>query len=123
MVKGRKIMAKLRNKYRLVLLNDTHFGEVFSIRLTPMNLLMLLSSVFVTFVLIIYLLISFTPAKRLVPGFGNTNNREAMMELNQRVEDLSRELENKQIKMDALNNMLSDKEKKFDSTSVRPQRN
>jgi uncharacterized coiled-coil protein SlyX len=46
-----------------------------------------------------------------------------MMELNQRVEDLSRELENKQIKMDALNNMLSDKEKKFDSTSVRPQRN
>jgi hypothetical protein len=123
MVKGRKIMAKLRNKYRLVLLNDTHFGEVFSIRLTPMNLLMLLSSVFVTFVLIIYLLISFTPAKRLVPGFGNTSNREAMMELNQRVEDLSRELENKQIKIDALNDMLSDKEKKFDSTSVRPKRN
>jgi hypothetical protein len=119
MSKGRKIMAKLRNKYRLVLLNDTHFGEVFSIRLTPLNLLMLLSSVFLTFILIIYLLISFTPAKRLVPGFGNTNNREAMMELNQRVEDLSRELQNKQIKIDALNDMLSNKEKKFDSTSVR----
>jgi len=123
MVKVRKIMAKLRNKYRLVLLNDTHFGEVFSISLTPMNLLMLLSTVFITFVIIIYLLISFTPAKRLVPGFSNTNSREAMMELNQRVEDLGRELENKQIKIDALNDMLSDKEKKFDSTSVRPGRN
>jgi len=123
MGKGRKIMAKLRNKYRLVLLNDTHFDEVFSIRLTPMNLLMLLSSVFLTFVLIIYLLISFTPAKRLVPGFGSTNNRESMMELNQRMEDLSRELENKQIKIDALSDILSGKEKKFDSTSVRPASN
>jgi hypothetical protein len=123
MSKGRKIMANLRNKYRLVLLNDTHFGEVFSIRLTPMNLLMLLSSVFLAFVLLIYLLISFTPAKRLVPGFGNTNNREAMMEMNQRVEDLSRELENKQIKIDALNDILSEREKKFDSTSVRRSRN
>jgi len=123
MGKGRKIMAKLRNKYRLVLLNDTHFDEVFSIRLTPMNLLMLLSSVFLTFVLIIYLLICFTPAKRLVPGFGSTNNRESMMELNQRMEDLSRELENKQIKIDALSDILSGKEKKFDSTSVRPASN
>ncbi|MFN5217691.1 MAG: hypothetical protein ACK5CL_02900 [Sphingomonadales bacterium] len=123
MGKGRKIMANLRNKYRLVLLNDTHFGEVFSIRLTPMNLLMLLSSVFLAFVLLIYLLISFTPVKRLVPGFGNTNNKEAMMELNQRVEDLSRELENKQIKIDALNDILTDREKKFDSTSFRRGRN
>ncbi|MBM3399009.1 MAG: hypothetical protein FJY15_00410 [Bacteroidetes bacterium] len=123
MGKGRKIMAKLRNKYRLVLLNDTHFDEVFSIRLTPMNLLMLLSSVFLTFVLLIYLLICFTPAKRLVPGFGSTNNRESMMELNQRMEDLSRELENKQIKIDALSDILSGKEKKFDSTSVRPASN
>jgi hypothetical protein len=123
MGKGRKIIAKLRNKYRLVLLNDTHFGEVFSIRLTPMNLLMLLSSVFLTFVLLIYLLISFTPAKRLVPGFGNTNNREAMMELNQRVEDLGRELKNKQLKIDALTDILLEKEKKFDSTSVRRGRN
>ncbi|MEY4002233.1 MAG: hypothetical protein RIT07_275 [Bacteroidota bacterium] len=123
MGKGRKIIAKLRNKYRLVLLNDTHFGEVFSIRLTPLNLLMLLSSVFLTFVLLIYLLISFTPAKRLVPGFGNTNNREAMMELNQRVEDLSRELKNKQLKIDALTDILLEKENKFDSTSARRGRN
>lgn len=123
MGKGRKIIAKLRNKYRLVLLNDTHFGEVFSIRLTPLNLLMLLSTVFLTFVLLIYLLISFTPAKRLVPGFGNTNNREAMMELNQRVEDLSRELKNKQLKIDALSDILLEKENKFDSTSARRGRN
>jgi hypothetical protein len=58
-----------------------------------------------------------------VPGFGNTNNREAMMELNQRVEDLSRELKNKQLKIDALTDILLEKEKKFDSTSVRRGRN
>ena len=116
-------MAKLRNKYRLVLINDTHFGEVFSIRLTPLNLLMLLSSVFLAFTLLIYLIISFTPAKRLVPGIGNEKNREAMLELNQRVEDLSREVKNKQLKIDALNDILSDNVKKFDSVSVRKKNN
>jgi hypothetical protein len=46
-----------------------------------------------------------------------------MMELNQRVEDLGRELKNKQLKIDALTDILLEKEKKFDSTSVRRGRN
>jgi hypothetical protein len=118
MVKASKIMAKLRNKYRLVLLNDSSFGEVFSIRLTPMNVLMLLSSLFVVFVMIIFFLISYTPVRHLVPGYGSSGNREAWMDLNQRVEDLNRDVQNKQIKIDALNDMLQEKDKKFDSTSV-----
>lgn len=39
------------------------------------------------------------------------------MEMNQKVEDLGRELSDKQIKIDALNAILNEQEKKFDSTS------
>lgn len=115
----RKIIAKLRNKYRLVLFNDSSFGEVFSVRLTPMNVLMLFSSAFILFMVIIFLLIAFTPMRQMVPGYGKANDTEAWMELNQKVEDLGREVRNKELKIDALNKILSDKEAAFDSSSVR----
>lgn len=115
----RKIIAKLRNKYRLVLFNDSSFGEVFSVRLTPMNVLMLFSSAFILFMVIIFLLIAFTPMRQMVPGYGKANDTEAWMELNQKVEDLGREVRNKELKIDALNKMLSDNEAAFDSSSVR----
>jgi hypothetical protein len=118
----RKIIAKLRNKYRLVLLNDSSFAEVLSIQLTPLNLLMLLSSFFVIFTIIIFLLIAFTPMRHLVPGYGKANDTEAWMEMNQRIEDMSREVKDRQMKIDALNNILSEKEKVYDSSSVRKEK-
>ncbi len=118
----RKIIAKLRNKYRLVLLNDSSFAEVLSIQLTPLNLLMLLSSFFVVFTIIIFLLIAYTPMRHLVPGYGKANDTEAWMEMNQRIEDMSREVKDRQMKIDALNNILSEKEKVYDSSSVRKEK-
>jgi hypothetical protein len=118
----RKIIAKLRNKYRLVLLNDSSFAEVLSIQLTPLNLLMLLSSFFVIFTIIIFLLIAYTPMRHLVPGYGKANDTEAWMEMNQRIEDMSREVKDRQMKIDALNNILSEKEKVYDSSSVRKEK-
>ena len=118
----RKIIAKLRNKYRLVLLNDSSFAEVLSIQLTPLNLLMLLSSFFVVFTLIIFLLVAYTPMRHLVPGYGKANDTEAWMEMNQRIEDMSREVKDRQMKIDALNNILSEKEKAYDSSSVRKEK-
>jgi hypothetical protein len=117
MSERRKIIAKLRNKYRLVLINESSFGEVLSIRLTPLNVLMLLSSAFILFTIIIYLLIAYTPMRQMMPGYGRLGENNAWMEVNQRVEDLGREVSDKQLKIDALNTILSEQEKKFDSTS------
>lgn len=117
MSKGRKIIAKLRNKYRLVLINDSSFAEIFSIRLTPFNVLMLFSTFFVIFTVIIFSLIAYTPMRQLVPGYGKANDNAAWMELNQRVEDLDREYRNREMKVDALNKILSEKEMYLDTVS------
>jgi hypothetical protein len=117
MSRGRKIIAKLRNKYRLVLINDSSFAEVFSIRLTPFNVLMLISSTLVVFTMIVFLLIAYTPVRQLMPGYGKGNDAKAWLELNQKVEDLKRDLDNRKIKEDAINNILSEKEYLFDSAA------
>lgn len=117
MSKGRKIIAKLRNKYRLVLINDSSFAEAFSIRLTPINVLMLFSTAFVLFTIVIFLLIAYTPMRQMVPGYGKSSDQAAWLELNQQVEDLKRKYEDRALKEDAINKILSENEMMLDTSS------
>jgi hypothetical protein len=118
MSKTRKFFAKLKNKYRLVLINDSTFAESFSIRLTPINVLMLFSSLTLFFIVLTFLAFSYTPARHLLPNSGKPGANADWMELNQKLEDTKRQLENKQLKEDALEKILSGEEDKLDTTST-----
>ncbi len=117
MSKGRKIIAKLRNKYRLVLINDTSFAETFSIRLTPFNVVMLFSTIFVLFTIIIFLLIAYTPMRQMVPGYGKGSDNAAYMELYEKTIEMQRIIDNRNIKDKALQDILSEKEYLLDTVS------
>jgi len=116
----RKIIANLRNKHRFVLINDTTFAEVFSVRLTPINVLMVFSSLLLAFTVIVLLLLAYTPLRGIVPNAVTKESRKEIMQLNQRIEDLSRTLEVQRSKQDVLNTILEGKDSQFDSTSARP---
>ncbi len=118
MSKTRKFFAKLKNKYRLVLINDSTFAESFSIRLTPINVLMLFSSLTLFFIVLTFLAFSYTPARHLLPVSGKSGANADWIELNQKLEDVKRQLENKQVKLDALEKILSGEEDKLDTTSA-----
>lgn len=116
----RKIIANLRNKHRLVLINDNNFAEVFSIQLTPINVLMVFSSLLVAFTALIMLLVAYTPMRALLPTAVTAESRQEILLLNQQVEDLRTKLEVKYSKQETLNKILEGNESAFDSTSVRP---
>ena len=116
----RKIIANLRNKHRFVLINDTTFAEVFSVRLTPINVLMVFSSLLLAFTVIVLLLLAYTPLRGIVPNAVSKKSRKEILQLNQRIEDLSRTLEVQRSKQDVLNTILEGKDSQFDSTSARP---
>ncbi|MFA6260191.1 MAG: hypothetical protein WC760_01875 [Bacteroidia bacterium] len=67
--KQKKLIHKLKNRYRLVLINDATFEEKFSYSLTPINVFVGFSSFLVFFALIIISLIVFTPMKEFIPGY------------------------------------------------------
>jgi seryl-tRNA synthetase len=117
--KKQKILKKLKNKYRLVLLNDGSLQDVFSIRLTPMNVLMLLSSSLLLFTLVIFLLIAFTPLRQLVPGYGKVSDNAAIIELTQQVDELTRQQEQNQQKQEALQKILGEDERSLDSAGMK----
>jgi len=116
----RKIIANLRNKHRFVFINDTTFAEVFSVRLTPINVLMVFSSLLLAFTVIVLLLLAYTPLRGIVPNAVTKESRKEILQLNQRIEDLSRTLEVQRSKQEVLNAILEGKDSQFDSTSARP---
>ncbi len=81
-----------------------------------MNLLMLISSIFTLFAILVFFLIAYTPMKQWIPGYGKTGDNETWLELNQRIEDLKRKHEGRTLKEDALNKILNERESELDST-------
>lgn len=111
----RKFIKKLKNKYRLVVINDNNFADVFSIRLTPLNVLMLFSSILVIITLFIFLLIARTPLRELVPGYGKGSDNTNLIQLKEELDDLHEKEREDVLRADALRKILSGQENLLDS--------
>jgi hypothetical protein len=118
--RSRKIISNLRNKYRFVLINDTSFAEVFSVRLTPLNILIIISSLLLVFAFLLYLLFAFTAMRHLIPSKISASDKQELIELNQEIENLKRHIDVTNQKSQVLQNLLNGNEAMYDSTSVRP---
>lgn len=90
-------LTKLKNTYRLVIMNDETFEEIGSYRLTRLNVYVLFSSLLVVLVFLITSLIVFTPLKQYIPGYGDINVNERLVELNKSLDEIESELEARQI--------------------------
>ncbi len=89
----RSLMDKLRDKYRLVIMNDDTFEEVTSIKLTPLSVYVGLSSLIVGTAILVTMAIIWTPLKRYIPGYGDFKRDAEISELVNKVGDLENEME------------------------------
>lgn len=119
MAKGRKFITKLRNTYRLTLINDKTFAETFSIKLTPINVLMLFSSLLLIFSVLVFLLIAYTPMRSLVPGSVGRGGTKETTELIQEIEDLKQDIENNKIKHESLIRILTEDTTLKDTNAIK----
>jgi len=89
----RSLMEKLRDKYRLVIMNDDTFEEVTSMKMTPLALYIGVSSLVVGTAIIVTTLIVLTPLKRYIPGYGDYTRDEEISTLTSKVAELEGEIE------------------------------
>ncbi len=85
-------LGKLRDTYRLVVMNDETFQEVGSYKLSLLNVYVFLSTIVVLVALAVGALIFFTPVKRYVPGYGDVSNDREIIRLNRQVADMEKDL-------------------------------
>jgi hypothetical protein len=70
-------LKRLRNRYRLVVMNDDTYEEVVTFKLSRLSVYIMLSTIFVVLVGLTVALIVFTPLKYYIPG-ANTDYKSAM---------------------------------------------
>jgi hypothetical protein len=64
-------LKRLRNRYRLVIMNDDTYEEVVTFRLSRMSVYIAFSTIFVLLTGLTVALIVFTPLKYYIPGYGS----------------------------------------------------
>ncbi len=69
-------LKRLRNHYRLVIMNEDSFEEVVKFKLTRISVYVVLSSIFILLVGLTSALIVFTPLKYYLPGSGMGNAKQ-----------------------------------------------
>jgi hypothetical protein len=69
-------LKRLRNRYRLVVMNEDTYEEVVKFKLSRLSVYVALSTLFVVLVGLTVALIVFTPLKYYLPGVGYGNARQ-----------------------------------------------
>lgn len=95
-------LKRLRNRYRLVIMNDDTYEEVVTFKLSRFSVYVVLSTIFVVLVGLTVALIVFTPLKYYIPG-ATTDYKSA------------RELRNMRLKQDSLENVVKDQDQYIES--------
>lgn len=83
-----KIANKLLHKYRLVILNEDTFEERLAIKLTRLNVFVILSITGICLIALTTLLIAFTPLREYIPGYSSTALKLKATELNYKTDSL-----------------------------------
>jgi len=105
--KRKGFFSKFLKRYIIVVYNQGNFKERISISLTPINLLLLLSSLVVVSFACGALLIAFTPIKEAIPGFGNSYmSASKVLRLQNRVDSFERVVSDYNIYFDSLQKVL-----------------
>lgn len=100
-------LKRLRNSYRLVVMNDDTYEEVVTFRLTRLSVYIGLSTVFVLLVGLTIALIAFSPIKYYIPGYGTRESRTALQVLKIRTDSLEQALRYKEQYFDGVKKVLS----------------
>ena len=75
------LKRKLFTKNRLVILNEDTFEEIFSLRLTLMNVFVVASISTILIIIFTTYIIAFTPLREYIPGYASTKLRQEATEL------------------------------------------
>ena len=100
-------LKRLRNRYRLVVMNDDTYEEVVTFKLSRLSVYVVLSSIFVILVTLTVALIVFTPLKQYVPGYGSQSARKELQILKYRTDSLEQTMRYKDQYLENLKKVLS----------------
>ena len=99
-------LKRLRNRYRLVVMNDDTYEEVVTFKLSRLSVYIGLSTIFVVLVGLTVALIVFTPLKYYIPGYDDLRVGREYREMKYRVDSLEKAVESQSDYIDNIKKVL-----------------
>ncbi len=87
--KKKNWIKKLRDKYRLVIVNENTFEDKYNIRLSRLNVFIVLGTLVLILTMLIFVMIAFTPLKEYIPGFANIRLNQKVIRLQNKLDSLT----------------------------------
>jgi hypothetical protein len=100
-------LKRLRNNYRLSVMNDDTYEEVVTFKLSRLSVYIGLSTSLVLLVGLTIALIAFTPIKYYIPGYGTRESRTALQLLKIRTDSLEQSIKYKDQYLESIKKVLN----------------
>lgn len=104
-----KVITKLRNKYRLVILNDDTFEEKLSFKLSRLNVFVISGLTGILLIAGTTFLIAFTPLREYIPGYSSTKLKRDALRLASVTDSLENQIAFNARYLDNLHGIISGK--------------
>src|SRR5690349_25125207 len=93
-------LKRLRNRYRLVVMNDDTYEEVVTFKLSRLSVYVTLSTIIVGLVGLTVALIVFTPLKYYIPGYDDLKVRREYRQMKIRVDEMENQVQHQDTHID-----------------------
>lgn len=107
--KEKKWYHKLRNRYRLVIMNEETYEEKVSLKLTRLNVLLVAGTLTIILIVFTSFLIAFTPLREYIPGYTDVTLRKDLYNIQLRADSIERELRQKDLYLHNIKNIVEGK--------------
>jgi hypothetical protein len=112
-------LKRLKNTYRLVIMNEDSFEEVLKFKLTRLSVYIVFSTLLVLMVVFTTALIAFTPLKYYLPGINNqTGAVKAYRDLKIKTDSIENKLQKQDAYLKNIENILTGKILALDTTKL-----
>ena len=112
-------LKRLRNRCRLVVMNEDTYEEVVAFKLSRVSVYIALSTLFVVLVGLTVALIAFTPLKLYIPGYSDAKQVKEYKGLQVKADSIERTLIYKQQYIDNIQRVLKGELIKQDTTPLK----
>ena len=103
-------MSRLRNKYRLVIMNDETLEERLTFRLSRLNVFVVLGTLTIILIILTSILIAFTPLREYIPGYTNVGLQKQLYEMQIKTDSMEKGLEKRDIFIQNMKDVMNGKD-------------
>lgn len=105
--KKKKLIQRLKNKYRLVIMNEQTFEENASFNLRPLNVFVTVGIIIILLITLTTFIIAFTPLREYIPGYADVKMQRKVYSLAMKADSMEKAINARDLYIQNISNIVN----------------